>query len=65
VDVFFYGSYIFAALVCPLWFLFAMVRAVVRRPRLGVAAARVLTPIITGLLLIANSFVQNRIAMRN
>src|SRR5438105_939647 len=65
VDMFFYGSYIFAALVCPLWFLVAVVRAVARRPSSRVAAARILMPLVTGLLVVANSSMQNKIAIRN
>jgi hypothetical protein len=64
-DIILSGSYIFASLVCPPWFLFAVVRAVARRPSLGVASARVLIPLVTGLLVVANYTVQKKIAMRN
>jgi hypothetical protein len=65
LDVGVNGSYLSSALVCPIWFLAAVVRAIVRRPRLGVAAARVLIPLVTLLLVIVNSSVQKRIAMAN
>ncbi|HXT57234.1 MAG TPA: hypothetical protein VN699_01315 [Pirellulales bacterium] len=42
-----------------------MVRAVLRRPRLGVAAARVLIPVVTGLFVVVNYSVQRTIAMGN
>ena len=65
LDVVFTGSYLCSALVCPIWFLTAVVRSVVRRPSFGVAAARVLIPLVTLLLVITNSSVQKRIAMAN
>ena len=45
--------------------LVAVVRAIARRPSLNVAAIRVLIPVATGLLVIANYSVQKRIAMAN
>ena len=65
LDVVDSGSYTFSALVCPIWFLAAVVRAVVRRPSLAVAAARILVPVVTGLLVIANFSLQGKIAMGN
>src|SRR6266699_5594406 len=65
LDVVVDGSYIFTALVCPIWFLAALVRTMVRRPTLTVAAARILAPVVTGLLVIANSSLQNRVARDN
>ena len=41
LDVIVSGSYLFSALVCPIWFLVEVVRAIIRRPSLGVAAARI------------------------
>ena len=63
LDVVFSGSYLFASRICPIWFLVALVLAIVRRPSVGVAAARILLPLATFLLVIANSSVQKRIAM--
>jgi hypothetical protein len=65
LDVVVDGSYIFSAVVCPIWFIVAVVRAIVRRPTLGLAAARILIPLITLLLVLANYSVQRRIAMAN
>jgi hypothetical protein len=53
-DVVLDGSYLFSAVVCPIWLLVSLFRAVVRRPTLGVAAARVVIPLVTGLLVVAN-----------
>jgi hypothetical protein len=44
------GSYIFSALVCPIWFVTGVVRSVLQRPSWGVAAARILIPVVMGLL---------------
>ena len=65
LDVVVDGSYLFSALVCPIWFIVGVVRAVLRRPRLGVAAARVLIPVVTGLFVVVNYSVQRTIAMGN
>lgn len=59
------GSYLMSVLVCPIWFLVALVLAIVRRPGWRVAAARICVPPITLLLVIANSSVQGRIARAN
>jgi hypothetical protein len=64
-DVVLDGSYLFSALVCPIWFLVSVVRAVARRPSPGVAAARVLIPVITLLFVVANYSAQGKIAMAN
>ena len=45
LDVVIFGSYLFSALVCPIWFLAAVVLAIVRRHGLAVATARVLIPL--------------------
>jgi len=64
-DVVVDGSYMVSVLVCPIWFLVSVVRAIVRRPSLGVAAARLLIPLVTILFAVANHSVQKRIAMGN
>ena len=65
IDVVVEGCYIFSALACPIWFIVAAVRAALQRPKLSVAVARVLIPIVTLLLVIANYSMQRTIAMRN
>jgi hypothetical protein len=65
IDVVVDGSYIFSAFVCPIWFLVSVVRTVVRRPSIRVAAARILIPIVTMLLVLANYFVQTTVAKAN
>lgn len=57
------GSYLFSALICPIWFVVAIVRNITQRSSPGVIAARLLMPIIIFLLVIANSSLQKRIAM--
>lgn len=59
------GNYMFSVLVFPIWFLVAVVRTIAHRPSLGVAAVRILVPLITVLLVVANHSLQNRIAMGN
>ena len=60
IDVVLSCSYMFSLFVCPIWFFVALIRA---RPfDTGVAAARVLAPVVTGLLIFANSEWQNDIA---
>ena len=65
LDVVTSGSYLFAALICPIWFLITLVRTIVRRPSFGVAAARLFLPLLTLMLVIANHSLQKRIAMGN
>ncbi len=64
-DVVVSGCYLFSALVCPLWCIVGAVRAALQQPGPGMAAARVLIPIVTGLLAFANYSVQRSIAMGN
>jgi hypothetical protein len=65
LDLGFTGSYMFAALVCPTWFVAAVIRTVLRRPSGGVAAARILIPVVMGLLAVGNFYLQATIAMGN
>jgi hypothetical protein len=65
LDVVVDGSYTFSALVCPIWFVAAVVRAIARRPSLAVAAFRILVPVVTGMFVIANFSLQGKIAMGN
>src|SRR4051812_37133715 len=64
-DVVLYGNDLFSVLTCPILFLVAVVRTVFRRPSFVVAAARLLIPVATFLLVVANHSVQKRIAMGN
>jgi hypothetical protein len=65
LDVVLDGSYLFAAMVCPICFLVGVVRAIARGSSWGVAAARVLIPVATLLLVLANNSLQGRIAKAN
>ena len=65
LDVVVGGTYLVSGLVCPIWFLVSAVRVIVCGPSLGVAAARMLIPLATGLLVVANSSVQTTIATDN
>lgn len=64
-DVYLDGSYLISAAVCPIWLLVGMVRALIRPPAGWVAVARVLIPVVTGLIAIVNYHVQETIAMNN
>lgn len=64
-DVVVSGCYMFSFFVCPIWFVVGAVRSGIQRPGLGVAAARVLIPIVTFLLVDANCSLQRTIAMGN
>jgi hypothetical protein len=59
------GGFMFAAVVCPIWVVVGMIRTLAPHPSLGVAAARILIPVVTGLLVVANYSMQGRIAMAN
>ncbi len=57
------GSYLFSLFVCPIWLLVALVRAGSGRASPRVAAARILAPVVTGLIVVVNSAIQGEIAM--
>lgn len=63
------GCYLFSAMVCPIWCIVGAFRSREspgrEAPGPGVAAARVLIPIVTGLLAFANYSAQRTIAMGN
>ena len=59
------GSYLFSALVCPMWLLASVVRTMVWHRRFAVAAAQILVPIAVGLFVTANYYVQGKTAMAN
>jgi hypothetical protein len=60
------GSYLYSLFVCPIWFIVALIRAekaaMTGSASQGVAGARILIPVITGVIVLVNSTVQNRIA---
>lgn len=58
------GSWLLACLVCPLWLLVALVR-LKRSPTAPWGMARVLVPIVTGSAILANAFLQHRMATTN
>lgn len=64
-DVALTGSYVFAVLVCPIWFLVAVILEFVQPPTWKVAIAQVLMPIVTLAIVLANSSLQGRIARAN
>jgi hypothetical protein len=64
-DVIVDGSYVISAIVCPIWFIVAIALAIGRRPTWRVACTRVLIPLVTALLAVANYSLQYRIAMGN
>ena len=60
------GTYLFSVFVCPIWFLVGLIRAWrVRYSNPKVALARIAIPVVTLLLILANSSLQGRIAMAN
>ncbi|HEY2759733.1 MAG TPA: hypothetical protein VGI75_03300 [Pirellulales bacterium] len=59
------GSYMFSALVCPVWFLVALFRAGISPAAPGVSPARILAPVFTLILVIANANIQIAIAEAN
>lgn len=65
LDVVVSGSYLFAAMICPIWFLVGVVRAIAMRPRWDVVAGRILIQVATLLLVLANHSLQVRIAQAN
>jgi hypothetical protein len=65
LDIVVDGNYMFSALVCPIWLIVGVVRTVLQRPRLSVTVARILIPVVTVLLVVANYRLQRTIAMGN
>jgi hypothetical protein len=65
LDVVVHGSYLYSAMVFPIWLLVALVRAAVCRPGIGVAFARLLMPVATMVLVVANNHLQGQIARGN
>jgi hypothetical protein len=59
------GGCLFSYIVCPVWFLVALVRAGFGSANRSVATARVLAPIITGVLVFGNFIIQSNFARGN
>ncbi len=57
------GTFMLAYMVCPIWFLVALIRASFGRVSARVNTVRVLVPIATGLLVFGNFMLQREIAM--
>lgn len=64
-DLGFVGAYMLSAFVCPIWFVVAVVLGLAERQRGGVAAARILIPVVMGLLVFGNHRLQGTIAKSN
>ena len=62
-DVVFEGSLELSWMVCPIWFLVALIRASFGHASARVAVARVLVPVVTVLLVYGNFMLQQEIAM--
>jgi hypothetical protein len=57
-DVVVYGSFLISALVCPIWFVVALVRVSIWPVATRVALARILAPVIAIILAVVNSNLQ-------
>ena len=64
-DIVLCGSYLGSYLVCPVWLVVSVVAVLVQRPSARVAIARVLFPLVTLLLVLANYAVRKSIATAN
>jgi hypothetical protein len=65
LDIVEFGSYMFCALACPVWFVISAVIALVQRPTWRITVARVLAAPVVLLLAVSNYSVQSSIAMAN
>jgi hypothetical protein len=65
IDVVLDGSYLFSEITCPILLVVGAIRAIARRENVGVVAARLLIPVVTLLLVVANYYLQTSIAMAN
>ena len=64
-DIVLCGSYVGSYLACPVWLVVSIVALFVQRPSARVAIARVLFPLVTLLLVLANYSLQKSIATAN
>ena len=58
VDIVIYGSFLFSVLVCPIWLLVAVAKAIFRRGDWRVSVARVFIPVVTIVLVFGNASLQ-------
>jgi hypothetical protein len=65
LDVLLYGSFLFSFFVGPIWLLFAIAKAIVRRNNWALALKRVLIPLITLGVVFGNAWLQSRVARVN
>jgi hypothetical protein len=64
-DIVFCGFYAMSSLVCPVWFVVSIAKAIIQRPGARVAAIRIAIPVATLLFAITNYSVQKNVAMAN
>jgi hypothetical protein len=65
LDAVFSGSFLLSFFVCPIWFLFSILKNVIQRPGWTLALLRIAIPALTLGLVLANNAVQYRIAETN
>jgi hypothetical protein len=65
LDMIGWGSYLFSALVCPIWFTVAVVLALLRRLSPRAAAAYLAMPVLIAVVVFGNSCLQQAIARAN
>ncbi|MDP2795421.1 MAG: hypothetical protein Q8O25_15300 [Sulfurisoma sp.] len=65
IDAGIFASFIFSALICPLWLLASAVASLRRRPGWRVALARLIAPALTLMLVAVNASVQTSMAQAN
>jgi hypothetical protein len=59
------GSLVFSMLICPIWFLVAILKALVQRKDLRASLARIAIPLVTLAIVVGNAVLQSRIARDN
>ena len=57
-----YGSFLFSIFVCPIWFLVALIKAIVQGRDWRVSVSRVVIPLITLVIVLSNAWLQSRVA---
>jgi hypothetical protein len=65
VDVVLFGSSILSLVVCPIWFIFSMLKNAIQRPGWRLALIRIAIPVLTLGLVLVNDTIQYRIAESN
>jgi hypothetical protein len=59
------GSFLSSTLICPIWFLFSLIKAIAQRPGWKLGLSRVLVPVITLGFVFSYAALQSRIATAN